>query len=205
MIVTTTEHALEAVHMAVIAVVVANKDILLRRHLSLRQLDRCVKFDEEGRSFQDRMFYICFLLLWCRQSATALPTLRIRQTSRTPAKALAVGRLNVALKRLPQLSYDHARIDQEIFAKLHRSSVVLADITGARPNCFLELGYALGRGLPTMVTARKGASLPFDITTFAGHHWKASGSADERRRAFKEHWQAIRNRPTLVPTEPLIS
>ncbi|HVI53190.1 MAG TPA: hypothetical protein VM661_18430 [Candidatus Sulfotelmatobacter sp.] len=102
-------------------------------------------------------------------------------------------------------AYDHARIDQEIFAKLHRSSVVLADITGARPNCFLELGYALGRGLPTMVTAREGASLPFDITTFAGHHWKASGSADERRRAFKEHWQAIRNRPTLVPTEPLIS
>lgn len=102
-------------------------------------------------------------------------------------------------------AYDHARIDQEIFAKLHRSSVVLADITGARPNCFLELGYALGRGLPTMVTAREGACLPFDITTFAGHHWKASGSADERRRAFKEHWQAIRNRPTLVPTEPLIS
>ena len=94
--------------MAVIAVVVANKDILLRRHLSLRQLDRCVKFDEEGRSFQDRMFYICFLLPWCRQSATALPTLRIRQTSRTPAKALAVGRLNVALKRLPQLSYGAA-------------------------------------------------------------------------------------------------
>ncbi|HAY05935.1 MAG TPA: hypothetical protein PKV67_11570 [Hyphomonas sp.] len=102
-------------------------------------------------------------------------------------------------------AYDHARIDQEIFAKLHRSSVVLADITGARPNCFLELGYAFGRGLPTMVTAREGAFMPFDITTFAGHHWKANGSAVERRRAFKEHWLAIRNRPTLVPTEPLIS
>jgi hypothetical protein len=102
-------------------------------------------------------------------------------------------------------TYEHARIDQEIFVKLHRSSVVLADITGARPNCFLELGYALGRGLPTMVTAREGAELPFDITTFAGHHWKANGSADDRRRAFKEHWHAIRNRPTLVPTEPLIS
>lgn len=102
-------------------------------------------------------------------------------------------------------TYDHARIDQEIFAKLHRSSVVLADITGARPNCFLELGYALGRGLPTMVTAREGATLPFDITTFAGHHWKTSGSTDERKRAFREHWHAIRNRPTLVPTEPLIS
>lgn len=102
-------------------------------------------------------------------------------------------------------AYHHARIDQEIFAKLHRSSVVLADITGARPNCFLELGYALGRGLPTMVMVREGSSLPFDITTFSGLHWKTTGSVDERRRAFREHWQAIRNRPSLVPMEPLIS
>jgi hypothetical protein len=101
--------------------------------------------------------------------------------------------------------YDHARIDQEIFAKLHRSSVVLADITGTRPNCFLELGYALGRGLPTMVMAREGSSLPFDITTLSGHHWKATGLAEDRRRAFREHWHAIRNRPPLVPAEPLIS
>jgi hypothetical protein len=102
-------------------------------------------------------------------------------------------------------AYDHARIDQEIFAKLHRSSVVLADITGGRPNCFLELGYALGRGLPTMVMAREGSNLPFDITTFLGLHWKSAGTAEDRRRAFREHWQAIRNRPSLVPAEPLIS
>lgn len=101
--------------------------------------------------------------------------------------------------------YDSARIDQEIFAKLHRSNIVLADITGARPNCFLELGYALGRGLPTIVMVREGASLPFDITTFSGHHWKTEGSAEDRRRAFREHWQAIRNRPSLIPAESLIS
>ncbi|NMG15750.1 hypothetical protein [Aromatoleum bremense] len=102
-------------------------------------------------------------------------------------------------------TYEHARIDQEIFVKLHRSSVVLADITGMRPNCFLELGYALGRGLPTMVMIKDGSEHPFDIYTIAGLHWKTSGSADERRRAFREHWAAIRNRPALVPTEPLIS
>lgn len=116
------------------------------------------------------------------------------------------GELGYALVEIDgRQAYEHARIDQEIFAKLHRSSVVLADITGARPNCFLELGYALGRGLPTMVMAREGSSLPFDITTFSGHHWKATGTADDRRRRFREHWQAIRNRPSLVPTEPLIS
>ncbi|RQT41398.1 hypothetical protein [Burkholderia cepacia] len=101
-------------------------------------------------------------------------------------------------------AFDHARIDQEIFAKLHRSSIVLADITGSRPNCFLELGYALGRGLPTMLMAKAGTAHPFDITTFSGHHWKTTGSVEERRRELRKHWEAVRNRPTLVPTEPLI-
>ncbi len=101
--------------------------------------------------------------------------------------------------------FEHARLDQEIFAKLHRSRVVLADITGMRPNCFLELGYAFGRPLPTMLMAKEGSTHPFDIHTFAGLHWKTSGTVEERRRAFREHWAAIQTRPPLVPTEPLIS
>ncbi|MBX9606545.1 MAG: hypothetical protein K2Y51_09980 [Gammaproteobacteria bacterium] len=101
--------------------------------------------------------------------------------------------------------YEHARIDQEIFAKLHRSSVVLADVTGMRPNCFLELGYALGRELPTIVTARKGSSLPFDIYTFAGLLWETNGSVEGRRRIFREHWEAVKNRPPLVQAESLVS
>lgn len=104
-----------------------------------------------------------------------------------------------------QQAYDHARIDEEIFAKLHRSSVVLADLTGARPNCFLELGYALGRGLPTMVMAKEGTALPFDIATFSGLLWAPSGPLKDRRDAFRAHWQAIRNRPPLVSPEPLIT
>ena len=100
--------------------------------------------------------------------------------------------------------YDQSRIDQEVFSKLHRSSTVLSDITGMRPNCFLELGYALGRGLPTILMARKGTPHPFDISTFAGLHWKAHGPAEDRRRAFREHWEAVRNRPPLVSTEPLV-
>jgi len=102
-------------------------------------------------------------------------------------------------------AYEHARIDEEIFAKLHRSSVVVADITGSRPNCFLELGYALGRMIPTIVTARDGSDTPFDIKTLAGLHWKTNGTAEERRVTFREHWEAVRNRPPLVNVEELIA
>ena len=81
----------------------------------------------------------------------------------------------------------------------------MADITGQRPNCFLELGYAFGRQLPTMVMAKDGSETPFDITTFAGLRWKVTGTLDERKRAFRAHWNAIQTRPPLVPMEPLIS
>lgn len=100
--------------------------------------------------------------------------------------------------------YEHARIDQEIFQKLHRSRVVLADITGTRPNCFIELGYALGRGLPTMLMAKEGTDHPFDIYSLSGHRWRTTGSLEERRTEFRNHWKAIKNRPSLVPTDPLI-
>ena len=100
--------------------------------------------------------------------------------------------------------YEHARIDQDVFVKLHHSRVVVADITGSRPNCFLELGYALGRGLPVMLSLRDGEPRPFDLTTFAALHWQARGDVEERRHGFRKHWGAIESRPPLVPPEPLI-
>ncbi|WP_020084792.1 hypothetical protein [Hyphomicrobium zavarzinii] len=100
--------------------------------------------------------------------------------------------------------FEHGFFDQEIFAKLHRSSVVVADITGSRPNCFLELGYALGRCHPTMLTAKEGTFHPSDIQALGGLHWSATGTVDRRREAFRKHWNAIRTRPPLVPMEPLI-
>jgi hypothetical protein len=99
---------------------------------------------------------------------------------------------------------EHARLDQEIFAKLHHSSFVVADITGLRPNCFVELGYALGRQLPTMITGKEGGEHPFDLYTLSGLFWSPTDTLDVRKHKFREHWAAIRTRPPLVSDEPLI-
>jgi len=100
--------------------------------------------------------------------------------------------------------YEHARVDEEIFKKLHRSRLVLADITGVRSNCFVELGYALGRSLPTMLMFKDGTASPFDLYSLSGHRWKTTGTAEERRQDFRRHWNAIKNRPPLVAPDPLI-
>ena len=99
---------------------------------------------------------------------------------------------------------EHSRLDQEIFTKLHRSSFVVADITGLRPNCFVELGYALGRPLPTMMMGKEGGEHPFDLYTLSGLHWNPTHNVDLRRQKFRDHWAAIRTRPPLVSDEPLI-
>jgi hypothetical protein len=99
---------------------------------------------------------------------------------------------------------EHARLDQEIFAKLHRCSFVIADITGLRPNCFVELGYALGRSLPTMITGKEGGEHPFDLVTLSGLFWNPADTLDARKQKLREHWAAIRTRPPLVSDEPLI-
>jgi hypothetical protein len=99
---------------------------------------------------------------------------------------------------------EHARVDAEIFNRLHHAAVVVADLTGSRPNCFIELGYSLGRSIPTMMTAREGTEFPFDVETLPGHRWSTEHSLEDRRREFLTYWRANLNRPSLVTPEPLV-
>src|SRR5690606_26487026 len=55
-----------------------------------------------------------------------------------------------------------AFMNVEIFERLHRAGMVVVDLTGVRPNCMMELGYALGRSRRVIISARKGTKLPFD-------------------------------------------
>ncbi|KAA9012971.1 MULTISPECIES: hypothetical protein [Sphingobium] len=103
-----------------------------------------------------------------------------------------------------QHRHEHARIDEEIFVQLARASLVVADLTGGRPNCFLELGFAFGRSIPTLVSARKGSRLPFDVNTISTFLWSSEGTIRDRRRLLREHWDAVRNRPPLVQAKALV-
>jgi hypothetical protein len=56
-----------------------------------------------------------------------------------------------------------------------------------------------------MLMAKRASDRPFDITTFSSLLWSVDETLDQRRRAFREHWDAVKNRPPIVPEEPLIS
>ena len=64
------------------------------------------------------------------------------------------------------------RMDMEVFTgeimervrrRISESRLVIADLTGASPNVYLEVGYAWGCGKDTLLIAAKGERLSFDV------------------------------------------
>jgi len=64
------------------------------------------------------------------------------------------------------------RIDQEVFSgdifgrikeRIETADLVVAELTGANPNVYLELGYAWGRERPTILLSRSVEDLRFDV------------------------------------------
>lgn len=77
-------------------------------------------------------------------------------------------------------------LNVEIFKSLVFSSLVIADLTSLRLNCFVELGYALGLPKRVIITAQEGTNLPFDTAAMPCHFWSKELSDNRRKEAFKE-------------------
>jgi hypothetical protein len=89
-------------------------------------------------------------------------------------------------------------INTEIFGRLHHSTVAIVDVTGQRPNCFIELGYALGRALRVICTAENGTSLPFDQSAIPCHFWKDDEPDEARKEGLRAFWSQYIGRAPLV-------
>jgi hypothetical protein len=85
-----------------------------------------------------------------------------------------------------------------IFENLHFASVAVIDLTSERPNCFTELGYALGRNVKVIMTAEEGTILPFDSHDIPCFFWKHGIDNSERRKALRAFWQKYIDRRPLV-------
>ncbi len=86
----------------------------------------------------------------------------------------------------------------EIFNALHDSRLAVVDLTGLRPNCLVELGYALGRATRTLITAQKNTRLPFDASMLECYFWDDAVADDIRACELKEYWCRNINHPPIV-------
>ena len=54
-------------------------------------------------------------------------------------------------------------IVQQMQEKIRTAKLMVADLTGANPNVYLEVGYAWGNDVPTILLCRDAANLEFDV------------------------------------------
>jgi len=71
-----------------------------------------------------------------------------------------------------ELGYICERVDQEAFtgdildqvrSRIENAEIVIADLTGANPNVYLEIGYAWGKSRPTVLVINKADKPGFDV------------------------------------------
>ncbi len=72
------------------------------------------------------------------------------------------GEIRVFGERVDQLSFD-GLIIQRIRERIETAKVVIADLSTANPNVYLEVGYAWGRNKPTILLVRDVSELRFDV------------------------------------------
>ena len=80
-----------------------------------------------------------------------------------------------------------AWMNSEIFERLHYAQLAFVDLTAERPNCFIELGYALGRAHTTIITAKQGTPTPFDVDKLPWHRWNPAAPREAERQALRSH------------------
>jgi hypothetical protein len=59
--------------------------------------------------------------------------------------------------------------------KIESAKIVIADLSGSRPNVYLEVGYAWGHGVPVVFLSKEGEPLHFDVQTHRCIYYKTIG------------------------------
>ena len=67
---------------------------------------------------------------------------------------------------------DSGKISDQILEAIAESKYVIADLSGARPNCYYEAGFAHALGKEMILTIRDGESAHFDLQGHRFIQWK---------------------------------
>lgn len=65
-------------------------------------------------------------------------------------------------------------VNEEVTKAIIQSTLIVADLTGERPNCYYEAGFAHALGKPVIILAQTGTTRHFDIPGVEWHYWNSS-------------------------------
>ncbi len=83
---------------------------------------------------------------------------------------------------------DSGRITEQALERIATSRFVLADLSGERPNCYYEAGFAHALGKTLIFTIRKDDPIHFDLADYRFIRWETEA---ELRAALRERLRAL--------------
>ncbi|MDG0024563.1 hypothetical protein [Trinickia sp. Y13] len=83
---------------------------------------------------------------------------------------------------------DSGKISDQILEGLAESKYVLCDLTGARPNCYYETGFAHALGKDIILLANRAEKVHFDLQ---GHRFIQWATEEELRKRLRERFTAL--------------
>jgi nucleoside 2-deoxyribosyltransferase len=89
-------------------------------------------------------------------------------------------------------------ITTKTLEQIAKSEIVLADLTGGRPNCYYETGYAHALGKEMILTIRKRSTKHFSLSVHQFIEWT---DADVLQREIMARLEKIRKRKELLLDE----
>jgi hypothetical protein len=75
---------------------------------------------------------------------------------------------------------DSGRIDDQILENIAKSKLIISDLSGERPNCYYETGFAHALGKELILTIRDKEKIHFDLAGYRFITWKTE--ADLRKK-----------------------
>jgi hypothetical protein len=100
--------------------------------------------------------------------------------------------------------HETAWMNAEIFEQLDRASLVYCDLTGQRPNCYTELGYALGNRQRVIISAHTDEDIAFDTDKLPCRSWSATETVDRRRELLRGHIDRFGTLPPIVAAASIL-
>ena len=84
---------------------------------------------------------------------------------------------------------DSGRITDQVLEGIATSQYVFADLTGERPNCYYEVGFAHAIGKEMILTIKKGNKIHFDLADYRFIEWETEL---ELREALRKRLSTIK-------------
>ena len=91
----------------------------------------------------------------------------------------AIKKLGLSCIRVDEIP-DSGKISDQILEAIAESKYIIADLSGARPNCYYEAGFAHALGKEIVLTIRDGETAHFDLQGHRFIQWKTESDLKKK-------------------------